>query len=443
MPLQISRQSAETQAIYLIIRSIQLILSRHNSYSMQLVTVSIDSIPIGQPLPFSLRGADGTLLAKKGFVIQSKAELKDIMGRGFSLYIDTAEAESLHRAYVKQLHSLVTKDKRLGEIAGTQIPPTWLDDNRVDDTDAPPDWLDLQVQANSLLRDFNSPFFLSRLDRLQSQLRRHTERNADGALFALFHLSASEIRMYSATHAMLVCVMCDLAAREVLNWPEDMEQSLGRAALTMNISMTDLQDRLAQQVAPPAPEQRKQIDQHPTRSVQLLTQIGVTDSAWLDAIREHHGAAPGPLATKSPGQRMARLIQRADMFAARLAPRASRVPTSPAAAMQGSYFDENRQVDEAGAALIKAVGIYSPGSFVRLSTNEVAVVIRRGVNTTTPRVAVLINRDGIPTAEPVIRDTSLRDHRIVASVPHRDVKIQINLQRLLPLTVAAASDRPW
>lgn len=140
---------------------------------------------------------------------------------------------------------------------------------------------------------------------------------------------------------------------------------------------------------------------------------------------------------------MARLIQRADMFAARLAPRASRVPTSPAAAMQGSYFDENRQVDEAGAALIKAVGIYSPGSFVRLSTNEIAVVIRRGVNTTTPRVAVLINRDGIPTAEPVIRDTSLRDHRIVASVPHRDVKIQINLQRLLPLTVAAASDRPW
>ena len=87
------------------------------------------------------------------------------------------------------------------------------------------------------------------------------------------------------------------------------------------------------------------------------------------------------------------------------------------------------------------MGIYSPGSFVRLSTNEVAIVIQRGINTTTPKVAVLINRDGIPTGEPIVRDTALRDYRIVASVPHRDVKVQINLQRLLPLT--AASDRLW
>lgn len=131
---------------------------------MQLVTVSIDSIPLGTALPFSLRDENGTLLAKKGFVIQSKAELKDIMGRGFSLYIDTAEAESLHRAYVNRLHNLVSEDKRLGVIAGTQIPPGGLDEKRADDNDAPADWLDLQAQANTLLRDFNSPFFLSRLD---------------------------------------------------------------------------------------------------------------------------------------------------------------------------------------------------------------------------------------------------------------------------------------
>ena len=197
------------------------------------------------------------------------------------------------------------------------------------------------------------------------------------------------------------------------------------------------------QIAAPTPEQRKQIDQHAPRSVQLLTQMGVIDPVWLEAVRNHHNVPPGPLAGMSEGLRMARLIQRADMFAARLAPRASRVPTSPAAAMQASYFDENRQVDEAGAALIKAVGIYSPGSFVRLTTNEVAVVIQRGINTTTPKVAVLINRDGIPTGEPLVRDTALRDYRIVASVPHRDVKVQINLQRLLPLTAAGGSDRLW
>lgn len=407
----------------------------------KLVAVSIDSIRVGEPLPFALMDAEGTLLAGKGYVIATRSELQGLVGRGVSLYIDVADSEAHHRAYVGRLHEMVLKDTTLGEIAGTQITGTELASARgdADVEDEIPDWLDYQVQANSLLRDSGAPQFLQRLIRLQRRLRHQSLRNADGALFALFHLSASEIRMYSATHAMLVSVMCGLAAREVLNWPAEEEQVLCLAALTMNLGMTDLQDKLAQQLTPPTPDQRKLIDTHAERSIAMLQKIGVSDSAWLEAIRFHHKVPPGPLSAKSEGQRMARLIQRADMFAARLAPRASRVPTSPAAAMQASYFDENRQVDEAGAALIKAVGIYSPGSFVRLNTNEIAVVIRRGANTTTPRVAVLVNREGLPVVDPIIRDTSVREYRVVASVPHRDVRIQLHLQRMLALTALPAA----
>jgi len=28
-------------------------------------------------------------------------------------------------------------------------------------------------------------------------------------------------------------------------------------------------------------------------------------------------------------------------------------------------------------------------------------------------------------------------------VPHREMRVQINLEKLLPLTAAPASDRPW
>ncbi len=404
----------------------------------KLVSVSIDSIRIGEPLPFALMDAEGTLLASKGYVIATRAELQTLLGRGVSLYIDAADSEAHHRAYVGMLHDLVRKEKTLGQIAGAHISRVELESGRLDPDLAvgPPDWLDYQAQANSILRDSGAPVFMQRLVRLQKQLRQHAMSNPDGALFALLHLSASEIRMYSATHAMLVSVMCGLAAREVLNWPAEQEQVLCLAALTMNLGMTELQDKLAQQLLPPTPEQRQQIDRHALRSVEMLQKIGVSDPDWLEAVRNHHGVPPGPLAPRSPGLRMARLIQRADMFGARLSPRASRTPTSPAAAMQASYFDENRQVDEAGAALIKAVGIYSPGSFVKLNTDEVAVVIRRGANTTTPRVAVLINREGMPVAEPVIRDTAQRDYRIVASVAHREVKVQLNLQRMLALTTA-------
>lgn len=410
---------------------------------MNLVTVNVESIRIGVPLPFSLWDEGGVLLASKGFVVENRADLDLMIGRRSQLYIDPAESESHMRAYVGKLHHLVREDKTLGQIAGTQISTSDLDTHR-DKLDAgEPDWLDLQAQTHTMLRDTSPESFSARLDKLQRQLSRYSRLNPDGTLFALIHLSSTEVRMYSATHAMLVSVMCSLAAREVLKWPDAMAATLCKAALTMNIGMTELQDRLAQQKEPPNLNQLRQIEQHAHSSVKLLIQLGVTDRTWLEAVQDHHTQTPGPLKTRPEGQRMARLIQRADMFAARLAPRTSRVPESSASAMQACYFDENRQIDEAGAALIKAVGIYSPGSFVRLATEEVAVVIKRGANTTTPRVAILVNRNGMPTGELIVRDTSRREYRIVTGVAHRDVKVQLNLERLLVLTKAPISDRLW
>lgn len=408
---------------------------------MHLVPVSVESIRINQPLPFPLMDKNGVLLAKRSFIIDSREDLAEIAQRGGGLYIDVADSEAHHRAYVERLHGLVRDGKPLGEIANAKITGDLLGERAAQDER--PDWLDLQVQANALLRDIHAVQFMERLERLIAQLDRFSRRNPDGTLFALIHLSATEVKMYSATHAMLVSVMCGLAAREVLKWPQEQQSLLCKAALTMNLGMTALQDQLTRQVEPPSAMQRQVIDGHAARSAQMLTELGVSSEVWLDAVREHHTQTPGPLAARTPAQQIARLIQRADMFAARLAPRASRVPVSPAAAMQACYFDENRQVDETGAALIKAVGIYQPGSFVRLATDEVAIVVKRGFNTSTPRVAVLISRSGMPTMEPTIRDTSTRDFRVVASVPHREVKVQVNLERLLPLTAAPASDRPW
>jgi hypothetical protein len=103
--------------------------------------------------------------------------------------------------------------------------------------------------------------------------------------------------------------------------------------------------------------------------------------------------------------------------------------------MQACYFDEECKVDEAGAALIKAVGIYPPGTFVRLATNEIAIVVKRRMNTAIPKVAVLVNRLGIATSEPVVRETKAPENRIIASVPHREVKVHVNFEKILPLTV--------
>ncbi len=410
---------------------------------MNLIPINIDSIVVGQPLPCALRDEGGTLLANKGFLVNNRLELQVMLGKREHIYIDFDQSDNFRRAYVNRLNNLVMEDRAIGQIADVQMASYGLKKPNPADFVDDADWLDLQTQAHGILRDTQGDSFLPRLERLQTALDKYTQRNPDGTLFALINIAGSETRHYSATHALLVAVVCTVAAREVLKWPEDEIKSLCSAALTMNIGMTDLHDRLTVQIEPPTPEQIKRIETHAPRSVDMLQQMGVADRLWLEAVLNHRAQVPGPLAKRTPGKRLARLIQRADMFAARLSPRASRAPGTPASAMQSCYFDENREIDEAGAALIKAVGIYSPGTYVRLTTNEVAIVVKRGLNTTMPRVAVLINRQGMPTGEPILRETSQAEFRIVASVPHREVKINHNLDRLLALTKPSALDRPW
>lgn len=409
---------------------------------MHLIPIELDSIRIGYPLPCDLVDKDGILLAKKSFVIRAKDELTYILNRSGGLFIDGQDADVLHKAYLDQLQTMMRKDKSIGEIADSKLQVDRAV-KRTADTPERLDWHALQVQAHYLLRDPHPESFAERLEHVHQTLQQESQRNPNGALFALIQLSASETEMYSATHSMLVSVMCGLAAHEVLNWPAPVEVLLRKSALTMNIGMTELQDRLTSQRRPPDAAQHALIEGHAQLSVDLLKSLGVSDPIWLDAVAAHHSQLPGPLRSKTPAQRLARLIQRADMFAARLSPRLTRPPVTPAVAMQACYFDENKQVDEAGAALIKAVGIYQPGAYVKLASEEVAVVVRRGANTSTPRVAVVLNRSGMPTMEHAVRDTSNKDFRVVASVPHSEIKVRIKLDRLLPLTAPTASDRSW
>ncbi len=96
-----------------------------------------------------------------------------------------------------KLYGLVRDEKSLGAIASTQIASSDLQTLR-DDGDDTPDWLDLQIQANTALRETNPQHFRQRLDKLTHKLTRYVKRNPDGTLFALNHLSATELRLYSA-----------------------------------------------------------------------------------------------------------------------------------------------------------------------------------------------------------------------------------------------------
>ena len=399
---------------------------------MNLVALTIETIQLGQALPFALRGATGALLAQKGYVIRTRAELEVLITRGVTLCIDTDESGDSHRHYLSQLQGMLLSDKPLGHIAEMKIAAA-NQDGRDDDEGGMPDWHGLQLHATNLLRSPQSSDFSPRFWRLNETLVRSSEQMPDATLLALVHISAQETKMYSATHSMLVACVCMIVARGTLRWPEAQVRRVGCAALGMNVAMTELQDQLALQTDPLDAAQIAAVESHALRSADLLLAQGINDPLVLDAVRHHHHRAPGTMASKTEAQQLARLLQRADIFAARLAPRAVRTPMPVTAAMQACYYDEEQQVDETGVAIVKSLGVYPPGAFVRLASKEVGLVLKRGATATTPRVAVLLNRDDMPTGEMIPRDTSVPAWKITGPVAQRDVRVSVSLERLLAM----------
>jgi HD-GYP domain-containing protein (c-di-GMP phosphodiesterase class II) len=218
-----------------------------------------------------------------------------------------------------------------------------------------------------------------------------------------------------------------------LGWDAAAVQSVFKAALTMNISMLELQGELSTQSAPLAAEQRDAINSHPERSVAMLKLAGVTDRMWLDAVAQHHELPDGSGYPKgrSDVSDAAALLRRADIYTAKLSGRAKRdAMTADQAGRQMFMQDPSNPMT---AALAKEFGVYPPGCHVSLVTGELAIVIQRGKTVTTPIVAALTNERGVAREEPVRRDTGRKGQAIVGVVADRKVTVSVATEKLLAL----------
>ena len=74
---------------------------------------------------------------------------------------------------------------------------------------------------------------------------------------------------------------------KVFGWSGTDRMSLVAAALTHDLGALPLRDSLGQS-APLDATQKSLLHQHPTTGIQLLTQFGVTDALWLQAVQDHH-----------------------------------------------------------------------------------------------------------------------------------------------------------
>ncbi|MBI3347547.1 MAG: hypothetical protein HY020_10100 [Burkholderiales bacterium] len=397
----------------------------------ELIPLPTRTLRLGMTLPYDLFDANGKLLFARGQVLRDSPLVRSLVDGG--AWVNSEDTMEYQRALAHRLDTLVMQDVPLSDIAKADT-AFRLDSLVAAKLEQGPReaWSDLLLHTHALLREAEPVDFSARLAQLRDAALKRLHAHPDATLMLLIFESSQEFGDYSARHALLSLLLADLVAQQ-LQLPPELRRALQGGALTMNYGAGPAHDRLANQVDPATPAQRQALAAHGDRAAARLAQSGVIDDHWLTAVRLHHEAGPGPLATRGVGEKLARLLRRIDVFGARLSPRRSRQALSGAAAARAVFLDELGQPDEAGAALIKTVGLYPPGSIVRLANGEVGIVFKRGFSATEPLVAALIGKSGSPLSNPVPRDTRLAAQAITASLAPAELKLRVNLEALLKL----------
>lgn len=182
-------------------------------------------------------------------------------------------------------------------------------------------------------------------------------------------------------HCMLGGAVC-LALGEALGLSESEQLSLVAAALTMNISELRLHDDLARGFTSFTDSQREAIRQHPDHSAAMLSEMGVTDPVWLTTVRQHHehmdGSGYPQRLTGAEISLPARILRVADFYVAKISGRYYRPPHSPGAALKHIFGQDRSRLDsQVAVVLMRRMGIFPPGTLVRLANREIAAVTRR------------------------------------------------------------------
>ncbi len=297
-------------------------------------------------------------------------------------------------------------------------------------------WADLECGLGVILGSPDSvQEFVQRVRQYDRWMQALLERDTDVGLYLLFQLVANSSVGYSASHALVCAVLCHLIAVELdLNQIE--RDSLVRAALTMNVAMTGLQDQLAHQINTPTVLQQTAIRAHGVHGALKLSQRGVLDSLWLDTVALHHTehADVGPLLALAPVQRLVRVLQVVDRYAAMISPRQSRVGRSATDSMRSIFSHPTAQNNQIGHALVRVIGLYPPGTYVQLDTRELAVVVRRSGQSGQPLVAIVLSADSVLVQPPRLHHAP----EITAALPASALRERLNHHRILQLGLYAA-----
>lgn len=350
-----------------------------------------DDLEVGKPLALPIYDRAGALLLQQGFVIESEHQRELLLGRG----------------------SLVPLQRK---------PPV----ARPAKPQAPPNTIEAMSQLHRdvgmlhrRLLSGTAAGVQERVAQLIAGIEEHLTLDVDATLASMQLQLDPANHAARQTHAAIICVF----ATRAMGMDTGTARALAGAALTYDLALGPLASQLNGQSERLSYTQLAQVRAHPEVGLRLLEAAGITDPIWTDAVLHHHERLDGsgyPHGLRGSAIRApTRLLAIIDIYTAMLRPRVYREALPARMALRSIFLERGKQVDEELAMmLVKELGVYPPGTLVRLANGEVGIVLRRGGDATHPQVARMITVEGFQASEHVLRDTSQIEFLIVDTVPN-------------------------
>ncbi|MBI1395290.1 MAG: HD domain-containing protein [Betaproteobacteria bacterium] len=348
----------------------------------------------GEPLPLDVFDANGLMLLARGQVVRSESQLERLLEIG--LWGDADHVARLRN------EPLATEPQSLDRQQASVF--EWLASAR-DELDAALTAADADLVA--------------RLGDVARQVRRAVALDSDAAVATVQWIRQGP---YAVRQSVNVAVLAELMLVN-MEAPDHVRHATVAAALSMNLSIVALQETLYHQKEM-SPEQKAEVVRHPVAAFDRLRGAGLADETWLRAVLEHHEAFDGSgYPRKLQGEDIglpARVISVADKFCATVSERAYRGAVPVSIALRKLLTASGPTMDpQVAARLAREIGIFPPGTPVRLRNGETGVAIKRTLDPLAPVVRVVRGRFGEPLATFTKRLTS-RDTFGVAEEVARD-----------------------
>ena len=226
----------------------------------ELVRIAPGALTIGRPLPWNVYDADGNVLLRQGYVIQTNSQLEQLFERG-----------RFKPRKIERPQEEVFEDNR----------------ERNPFSDYPDLLHSLEATLNAITE--SDPSAQNRLLGLARMIERTCTESPEASL-ALVHLYS--IGPVIHEQILFYAILCQFIGRQ-FGLEDNRVAVLTAAALTANLALVPIADKLNASNTVLNDEQRGVIRKHPQRSIQALKAAGIDNKLLLTIIAQHHEQADG------------------------------------------------------------------------------------------------------------------------------------------------------